>query len=284
MTDQAFAATDSPEATTIPQGTVETGNDQTGATTDAGSQPAQPTLDEGFLKTLESLDPASLPQSFNEKFVPKAEFTKKTQALAEDRKRFEAERQAIFELARKALSDRQQPTGPTPEDVKRKELMDLAAAGDATALQQLVRLEAESLVQPIRTQQTLQNAAQNARAANPAVSKHWDEIVGTIQNDPSLKELASINNYQFADKVMIALGIEHQNREMAAMLQQREQELTAMKGKLAQYEKERTASLPSSTSRAGVTAGRPAPGDANSIHEAGLRAWIESGGRPEDYR
>ena len=168
MADQVVA-TDSAEAAATPaRGLLQPANDPSQATDDGkGAAPATPTgFDEEWLKTL---DPASR-QTFEEKFVPKAVFTQKTQALAEDRKKFEAERRRSSSWPERPSPDRPAaPTGPTAEDVKRKELQDLAAAGDGAAMQQLVQMEAERQIQPIRTQVALQNAAQTARAANPYV-------------------------------------------------------------------------------------------------------------------
>lgn len=223
-------------------------------------------------------------QAFQEKYVPKAVFTQKTQALAEDRKRMEAERAAIFELARKAISEKAGPAGPTAEDVRRKELQDLAAAGDSQALQQLVQMEAERQVNPIRTQVALQTAAQTARAANPYVVEHWNDIIQTMQNDPVIAQMATMNNYAAADKVMIALGLEHQVRDLVPKFQAAQKEIEGLKAKIVQYERERTAGLPSTTARAGTTTGRPADGDPKDTIEAGRRAWVEMGLPLSEYR
>lgn len=280
-------ATDSQEATTTPQGTAAPANDLAQATDDGkGSQPAPQGFDEDFLKRLDTLDPANLPQTFAEKFVPKAEFTRKTQALAEDRKKFEAEKNAVFELARKAIADRPiAPTGPTAEDIKRKELLDLATAGDGAAMQQLIQMEAQRQIQPIQTQVALQNAAQTARAANPYVVQHWNEIIQTMQQDPVIAQLATANNYAAADRVMIALGLEHQVRDLVPKYEAAVKEVEGLKLRLQTYERERTAGLPESTTRAGTTAGRPVAGEPKTLDEVDLRsAWIEAGGSPDTFR
>lgn len=278
------AATDSQEATTTPpQGTDAQANDLAQTTeTGEGAKAAPMGFDEEWLKTL---DPASR-QSFEEKFIPKPVFTQKTQALAEDRKKFEAERAAIFDLARKAIADRPAAaTGPTAEDIKRKELLDLATAGDGAAMQQLIQMEAQRQIQPIQTQVALQNAAQAARAANPYVVQHWNEIVQTIQNDPVIAQLATANNYAAADRVMIALGLEHQVRDLVPKYEASVKEIEGLKAKLQGYERERAAGLPSSTTRAGTTAGRPAAGEPRTLEEVNLeQAWLDAGGTRDTFR
>jgi hypothetical protein len=264
-TDDLSATTPAPESQTAPQG-----------------------FDEDFLKKLDALDPTSLPQSFAEKFVPKSEFTKKTQALAEDRKRFETERSAMFEMARKVIEQRSAgPAGPSPEDTRLQELSELAATGDPKAQMQMADLLAERKIAPIRTQITLQNAAQNARSnplAGDAVTEHWNDIVQTMQNDPVIAGLATANNFAAADRVMVALGLEHKVRTMLPQMETYRKENEALKAKLATYEKERTAGLPSSTTRAGTTAGRPAPSEPTDINDIALKAWLESGGTQNDFR
>jgi hypothetical protein len=279
-----------------PAGGATTGTTQTAAATDdlsattpaPESQTAPQGFDEDFLKKLDALDPTSLPQSFAEKFVPKSEFTKKTQALAEDRKRFETERAAVFEMARKVIEQRSAgPAGPSPEDTRLQELSELAATGDPKAQMQMADLLAERKIAPIRTQITLQNAAQNARSnplAGDAVTEHWNDIVQTMQNDPVIAGLATANNFAAADRVMVALGLEHKVRTMLPQMETYKKENEALKAKLATYERERTAGLPSSTTRAGTTTGRPAPSEPTDINDIALKAWLESGGTQNDFR
>lgn len=287
MSEQAVTETDSQVAATTPQGTEAPANDLSqGAEPANGAAAAPEGFDEDLRKRLESIDLATLPVEFRQKLEQpfKAEFTQKTQAFAEERKKFEAERAAIFELARKAIADKQAPAGPTADDVKRQKLTELAAQGDPEAQNQLTQMEVERQLQPIRTQVALQTAAQTARAANPYVVEHWGEIIQTIQNDPVIAQLATANNYAAADRVMIALGLEHQARDLTSKLDLAGKENAALKAKLETYEKARVASLPSSTTRAGTTTGAPSAGDVRSIEEAASRAWAAVGGRPDDFR
>ena len=282
MADQAVTTTtDSTAAAAIPDmGTAAPASDpSSAAATTATPSPEQPfQLDEDTLKKYESS------HAFQEKYVPKAVFTQKTQALAEERRQMETKTNAILEMARKVIEQRQAPAGPTAEDTKRKELQDLAAAGDSTALQQLVQMEAERQVSPIRTQVALQTAAQSARAANPYVVQHWGEIIQTMQTDPVIAKLATMDNYAAADRVMIALGLEHQVRDLVPKFEAMQKENQALQAKIQTYERERAAGLPSSTARAGTTSGQPAAGEAKSFADAAMTAWVMAGGRPEDYR
>ena len=289
MADMGVTEVDPMAAATTPATETAAPSDDPSATQAAPeSQPAPQGFDEDFLKKLDALDPTNLPQSFAEKFVPKAEYTKGRQEFAEERKKFEVEKQAMFELARRAIADKPAgPTGPSAEDIKLKELSELAAAGDATAQMQMADILAERKVAPIRTQVTLQNAATTARSnplAGSAVVEHWGEIIQTMQNDPVIAALATANNYAAADRVMVALGLEHKVRDLLPKLDAAAKENESLKAKLATYERERTAGLPASTSRAGTTAGRPAAAEPTNLDDIARLAWLESGGTPETFR
>jgi hypothetical protein len=289
MPDQVMA-TDPQEATTTPpQGTVAPADDLAQGADGQGQQPTPTGFDEDFLKKLDALDPTSLPQTFKEKFVPKAEFTKGRQEFADERKKFEAEKAAQFELMRRVISERPvAPTGPTAEEVKLKELSELAASGDSSAQMQMADILAERKVAPLRTQMTLQNAAQAARSnplAGPAVVEHWGEIVQTMQQDPVIATLATANNYAAADRVMVALGLEHMVRNLQPRYAEAQEKIKSLEAKLQGYERERTAGLPSSTTRAGTTAGRPVAGEPRTLEEVDLkRAWLEAGGTEDTFR
>lgn len=287
MPDTIPGADSTVDPATLPVGTGEPTNDQPGET--AAAAPEAPGLDEAFLGQLESMDwtkidQQKLPQAFKDHFVPKPEFTKKTQDLADERRALEQREKAVFELARKAISDRAQPAGPTAADQKKAELFELAAGGDKEALQQVIKMEAESLVGPIQAQASIRDAAERARAADPVVVQHWNEIVQTLQNDPVLNELATVQNHKYADKVMLALGLEHKAKDLAVALGQKDTEITGLKAKISQYERERVGGLPPSTTKAGTTNGRPAAGEVEEFMEAARRAYLESGGRAEDFR
>src|SRR5271169_375456 len=282
--------TDSPEVTTTPQGTETPANDQPGATGDGAGATAPQTngFDEDFLKRLDTdwskVDPTTLPQKFNEQFVPKPVFTRKTQEFAEKERALQEREKAIFDVTRRVLAERDAQRGPTAVEQKVARLKELADSGDADAQQQLLDFKVAERLAPIEEQYAVRAASERALAANPVVGKHWNEIVQTINGDPALKELAGYGNHKYADKVMLALGLEHLTKDQAAMLTQRESEITALKGKLSQYEKERVSGLPQSTTRAGTTAGRPAVGEADTVSDAAKSAWLEAGGRLEDFR
>lgn len=290
MPDQTVTTQDSLEAATTP----ETGTDA--PTNDLGGQDGQQGADapakldfNEFFKGLgfdEKVlaDPAAFKKSFDEGFVPKPIFTQKTQALAEEKKAMEAREQAIFEMARRMAEAKAAPQGPTAAELQKKELMELALSGDPVAQQKLVDLQVEERVQPLQTQMQLRSAYENAVAAVPAVEQYRNEISQVLQSNPALAKMAAVDNYAHADKVYIALAQEQMLMRLVPTLKTKDDEIAGLKAKLQTYEKERTRGLPSSTTRAGVTAGAPAAGDGADFQEDFKNAWIASGGRPEDWK
>jgi hypothetical protein len=280
--------TDSAASGTTPPETPAPSNDQaqTSAAT-AETTNAPPTFDEDFLKRLDELDPTTLPPERRQKLEApfKSDYTKKTQELAEERKRFDIERQTTFDAVRKIVEARGNvPQGPTPLEERIKELRDLAAAGDGAALEQLAEIKAQQIVQPMQTQFALRSAAETAMNANPYVKANWGQIISTIEGDPTLKEICTASNYKYADKVMIALGLELQARDLAGKLSMTQKEFEAAKAKIAVLEKERAASLPSKTSTAGTSTGAPASERPPGLMNAARKAWVDLGYREEDFR
>lgn len=281
--------TDSAAATTTPEvGTGAPANDPPGSQDGSGATPAS-AFDEAFLKGLATLDPSkvdptTLPKEFNDRFIPKSEWTRRNQALADEKRQLAEREKAVFELARKAIADRDIPKGPSPAQVKREQLLELAAAGDKDALNQVVQMTAQEMMQPIQNQTAWNNAAETAKRLEPAVAQHWDEIQQTLNSNPRVSELARVDGFKYAGEVMLALGLEHKANDLAKMVAAKDQEVSSLKAKLSTYEKERAAGLPPSTTRAGTSAGRPAAGEADTITDAAKSAWLESGGRLEDFR
>jgi len=275
---------DSAAGAATPQGTDAPQNDQSGAATGATGQKAAPEgFSEEFLKTLDTADPASLPQNYRQRVEApfKADYTRKTQELAEERKRFEVEKQTLYDAYRKFS---EKPQGPSPLEQRINELKELAVAGDGNALQELVRLEARQMVEPMQTQNNLRNACETARGYSPYVRDGWDDILNTIKNDPKLGRLWSMENHAFADTIMIGLGLEREVMDLRPKLAAAGEALKAAQAKIAALEKERVTGLPASTSKAGTTTGAPAPASLTDLTEIARQNWIASGGRPEDFR
>lgn len=285
MPDQEFTQDPQDLGTTVE--TAPAPVDDPGATTAEGAPSGAESLPPEFWERLDRLDPKTIPQKFLDKWVAKSDFTRKTQESAERLKRLEAERDTLYQLARRFADEKAGPAGPSPAELRKKELQELADAGDAQAQQALLDLKVEERMRPIQSELAFRTATEAARSnpvVGPVVTQHWPEIVQELRTNPHLAKLASIENHAFAETVMVGLGLEHQVREQAANLTKRDEEITALKAKIASLEKERNLGIPPSTSKAGTTSGAAPQSAFKSDRDSMLDAWVRSGHRAEDFR
>lgn len=250
------------------------------ASTQAGTTP-DPWGDAELLKKLESLDFSKAPEALRRKleapFV--SDYTKKWQAVAEERKQLQAERERIFNVALERIKGGgvEEPSQTVQDQIRER-----LEAGDMNAIPDLVRQEIEREVGPMRQQAALRGALDKAFQLSPLVKEKEPEIAGMLREDPLLQQMASANNYQFAPYVLAGLADRIEKAQLAqqmeAMKASFESEKRAYAKRAIEEFRARGASLPPVTSQAGsgVTNGR-ADGAA-SLREAMAEAFVKAGG------
>lgn len=247
---------------------------------DAGSSP-DPWGDAEFLKRLESLDFSKAPEALRRKveapFVK--DYTQKWQAVAEERKQLQSERERIFNVALDRLKEGgvQAPTQTVQDQIRER-----LEAGDMNAIPDLVKQEIEREVGPMRQQAALRNALDSAVKLSPLVREKEPEIAAIIRDDPTLQQMATANNYAYAPYVLAGLAdrIEKAQiqQEFAAFKANAEAEKKAYARRAIEEYRTKGASLPSVTSQAG-SGGTAARGEAPmSLQEAMRDAWVKAGG------
>lgn len=247
---------------------------------DAGSSP-DPWGDAEFLKRLESLDFSKAPEALRRKveapFVK--DYTQKWQAVAEERKQLQTERERIFNVALDRLKEGgvQAPTQTVQDQIRER-----LEAGDMNAIPDLVKQEIEREVGPMRQQAALRNALDSAVKLSPLVREKEPEIAAIIRDDPTLQQMATANNYAYAPYVLAGLAdrIEKAQiqQEFAAFKANAEADKKAYARRAIEEYRTKGASLPSVTSQAG-SGGTAARGEAPmSLQEAMRDAWVKAGG------
>jgi len=247
---------------------------------DAGSSP-DPWGDAEFLKRLESLDFSKAPEALRRKveapFVK--DYTQKWQAVAEERKQLQSERERIFNVALDRLKEGgvQAPTQTVQDQIRER-----LEAGDMNAIPDLVKQEIEREVGPMRQQAALRNALDSAVKLSPLVREKEPEIAAIIRDDPTLQQMATANNYAYAPYVLAGLAdrIEKAQiqQEFAAFKANAEADKKAYARRAIEEYRTKGASLPSVTSQAG-SGGTAARGEAPmSLQEAMRDAWVKAGG------
>jgi cytochrome c556 len=247
---------------------------------DAGSTP-DPWGDPEFLKRLESLDFAKAPEALRRKveapFV--ADYTKKWQAVAEERKQLQSERERIFNVA----LDRMKESGvQTPTQTVQDQIRERLEAGDMNAIPDLVKQEIEREVGPMRQQAALRNAIETAGRMSPMVREKEPEIAAILRDEPGLQQMAAMNNYQFAPYVLAGLADRIEKAQIAQQFEafkaQAEVDKKAYAKRAIEEYRTRGASLPPVTSQAG-SSGTSSRGEAPSDLQAIMRdAWVKAGG------
>jgi len=250
--------------TTNSEGTVDDGNlDESGAS--VIEQPAEPALadaqPEDPTANLQTLDDwmASAPEHLREEleggFLRGRDYTQKTQSVAEERRRLEAEDQA--RLA--ALPQQQEPPQAepakswTPDDIRANPVgyMDHRVEERASAIveERLAALglnDVKPALDKIRWEGSIRSAFQNYLSADPAraaIRGLGDSIAEVIGSDPSLRALADSN----PDAAVAAAG-------SVAMARRAEQQAAS---KLAQMRK--TAVAKREAAPLSTQAGAPTP-------------------------
>jgi len=247
---------------------------------DAGSSP-DPFGDPEFLKRLESLDFSKAPEALRRKveapFVK--DYTQKWQAVAEERKQLQSERERIFNVALDRLKEGgvQAPTQTVQDQIRER-----LEAGDTSAIPDLVKQEIEREVGPMRQQAALRNALDSAVKLSPLVREKEPEIAAIIRDDPTLQQMATANNYAFAPYVLAGLAdriaLAQRTQEIESMKASFETEKKAYARRAIEEYRARGATLPPVTSQAG-SGGTSARGEAAmSLQEAMRDAWVKAGG------
>ena len=237
--------------------------------------------DPEFLKRVESLDFTKAPEGIRRKveapFV--SDYTKKWQAVAEERKQLQSERERIFNVALDRLKEGgvQAPTQTVQDQIRER-----LEAGDMNAIPDLVKQEIEREVGPMRQAAALRNAIETAGRMSPMVREKEPEIAAMLRDEPGLQQMAAMNNYQFAPYVLAGLADRIEKAQIQQQFEaykaQAEVEKKAYAKRALEEFRTRGASLPPVTSQAG-SSGTSSRGEAPDDLQAIMRdAWVKAGG------
>lgn len=237
--------------------------------------------DADFVKRLESLDFSKAPEALRRKveapFV--SDYTKKWQAVAEERKQLQAERERIFNAALERI---QSGGVDAPSQTVQDQIRERLEAGDMNAIPDLVKQEIEREVGPMRQQAALRGALDKAVQLSPLVREKEPEIAGILREDPVLQQMASANNFQYAPYVLAGLADRIEKAQLAQQIETLKASFEAEKRAYAKRAIEefraRGASLPPVTSQAGSSGTNGRSEGSMSLQDAMRDAWVKAGG------
>lgn len=176
------------------------------ATPAAGTQPKA--LDAALLEQLKTLDPALVPpdvlERFDRHFQPA--FTKKTQALAEEKRAFDRQREEWMQQ-REHLLDRIGSAKEQPGDkTKLTELREKIRSGDMEAIDQYAEALLDEKMGPMEAEMRVRESWESAATNDPLVGQHAESIRAAFRETPVLRELLATQKFRFAPLVITALA------------------------------------------------------------------------------
>lgn len=282
--DQSQAATGDAQ----PQGDQEIGRVLDEFEKEQAAQPAQAKPGEAPLdldKVLEAMDftkPETIPEKHRAKFsgqLMEADYRRKTQALAEERRQLAEQQNKILDLVTARLSDK----GVTPTGDLKTKIADQMREGNYEAVVDLVNDAVNTAMAPVAKDVALKNAIDTSYRETPLAREYESEIEEQIRVTPGVKELAAVNNYRYLPLVVRGLAMfVHAQRLEAEVGKLKADREAYGKRVIAEYIK-RGKTIPTTTSRAG--AGAPStsePGEL-SLKEA-MEAAAEESGLNEAFR
>ncbi len=239
--------------------------------------PATPAVDpaeEAFQKRLAEIDPSKLPDSLRQKLeMPFLQnYTRKYQELSQ-------QQQQILQ----AVTGKLASAGVDSTPDQKAQLLERIKMGDFDVLDQYVERAIAAKVGPMETQSALRNAMEQAERLHPYVKERQAELSQVIANDPGLRELATVNNFAYAPKVLQALAIQMENQELKAKVAGFDQSLLQGQRQAVDAYKRKVSGLPASTSMAGSTPTATPEAEYKSLKEAAKAAWSQLGGAPPEH-
>jgi len=226
------------------------------------------------MKALEGLDPAKLPQGLRDKLEHpfKADYTRKTQTLADERKKLESLTERIVQGLAAA-----RPTQAVTEQEKAniKQLIDEGRMDEALAV---VRSEVRAEVAPAISAVAQRNALDMAAKLEPNLPKYEQQVSQVLQANPELAKLAVVNNYEFAPRVLQGVvAVIERDQLRAELAKEKAGRAEFAKQAVLEYRR-RVEGLPTTTSRAGTTAhGEKGAPEYTSLKDAMGEAARETG-------
>lgn len=280
---QDSGTTAAPDTTGTVASPNASGEGTAAAPTTTGTATPTPATDDPFLKQLEALDPTALPESVRRKleYPFLADYTRKTQTLAEEKTRLAEEKSRIVEAFASRLSEMNHRGEPDEKAL----LMEKVKNGDMEAIVPLLELTAQEKIRPYATEQAMRTAVEKAEQMHPFVKERQAEIAQMISSSPELRQMAQANNYAFAPFVMAGLALQLETNDLQNKLKLSEKQIAEREAKAVEAYKAKVAGVPATTTRSGSTpsavAGTKA---AESVREAAMAAWKELGYNPDDFK
>lgn len=222
-----------------------------------------------------NLDLEKLPQDVKDRLEKpfKADYTRKMQDLAEQRKETQALQAKVLDSITQSLANRGVPQ--TQDELAA--IKERIESGDLSGVVDLIKGEMNQRLAPVESKVALQSAIETAKNLEPLTVTYDKQIGQVLSQDKALMEMASVGGHRYAAFVFagIAKDIELQRlrTEYDALKKGTEDRVR----KAVTETLRRAKNLPPATSRAGTTATGTAGSEVTDIRQAMEAAAEESG-------
>lgn len=220
------------------------------ASLDEGKTEAAPSVDADFVKRLESMDPTTLPEAVRRKIEAPflSDYTKKTQAIAEDKQKVESERQALLNVIDRLTA---RPGQPDPTAEQKKELLERLQSGDQTVLESLMEMKIQEKMGPQMEFITQDAAIRTAGSLEPSLPQYEKNVAEILTQDPDLRYLCKVDNHRFAPKILAGIARSFDRDAWKDKATKLEASIPEIKKAAVEEWKAKVRGLPTSTSQAG---------------------------------
>lgn len=220
-----------------------------------------------------------LPKEIREGLLRQDDYTRKTQALAEERRNLE---RSSLESQNKLLQttiERLTQAGveATPDLVE--QIKQKIADGDQGAIVDLVQAEVTRRISPVEKQLAISEAMETARLSIPDFDQNRKEIEDVLRANSDLPRLASAFNYKAAPYVLQGVAAVVRAQKIQAEYDKLKASIPDLIKKGIQAYRQKAAGLPTATSRAGGVQATPGKGKDLDARAAMDEAWGETVGR-----
>jgi anti-sigma28 factor (negative regulator of flagellin synthesis) len=227
---------------------------------------------------LDAIPIEKLPANLRDRMLMHKDYTQKTQALAEEKRKWQEETLTRENAALQSTIAKLQAQGveATPDLVE--QIKQKIAEGDPGAVADLVQAEIQRGLAPVNQHLAITEAISYAERSIPHFKEYNKEVEGLLRSRPDLQKMAAANGYAVAPAVLEGITWSIHAQKLEAAYKALEASIPEKIKAALRLHNERLSKLPSSSTRAGGVMGSPSKGgEVLDVRGAADAAWKELG-------
>jgi anti-sigma28 factor (negative regulator of flagellin synthesis) len=217
-----------------------------------------------------------LPANIRDRMLMHKDYTQKTQALAEERRKLQEESLTKENAILTSTIQRLQAQGveATPDLVE--QIKQKIAEGDTSAVADLVQAEIQRGLDPVKNHLALTEAIGYAERSIPHFKEYSKEVEEVLRSRPDLQAAARASGYAMAPRILEGITYFVHAQKIEAAYKALEASIPTKIKEALRAHQDRLKKSPSTTSRAGGIQATPGKGgEPIDARESMERAWKE---------